>query len=130
MTKKGSSGAKARARGRQTRTGLTYTASRRNGAVCGALLDPWAVEGAVEGDRCVRPPHPEGELCSCSRDFDGPARRERYAAERDAEQARWDALTPEQQTEEEEWGRQQEQDEIMAAERPHGFYGKYYGDED
>ena len=46
-----------------------------------------------------------------------------------AAQARWDALTPEQQAAEEEMARQQEEAEIMAAERPEGFHGKYYGNE-
>lgn len=133
MTKNGSSGAKSRARGRQDRTGSNYTTARRAAGttVCGKPLDPWAGAifiGSGEGG-CARPPHPTDEPCSSERSFSVAAWRTRMSAEEAAERARWDALTPEQQDEEEERARQEVEADIMAAERAGAGFDKYYGDE-
>lgn len=62
---------------------------------CGKQLDPWG----EFPDTCARPPHADGEQCSKNRDFDQAAWQHRVTAEWAAAEARWNALSPDQQAE-------------------------------
>jgi hypothetical protein len=93
---KNQSTAAKKARAIQQATGGKYTALLA-AQKCGEFLDPFGVFPAT----CARAPHPENEPHSEDRHFDVAAYKEQTAAVQDKEEARWEALTPEQQAEEE-----------------------------
>lgn len=85
-----------KARAIQRTSGGKYTVLLAE-QTCGKGLDPF---GVYEGT-CARPAHHETEPCSDRRDFDAEAWKKRATAEREAAEARWNALTPDQRAEQE-----------------------------
>jgi len=103
---KNQSTAAKKARAVQRAAGGKHTALL-SAQTCGRRLDPWGVYPGT----CARAPHPAQEPCSPDRGFDAVAWREKAAAEWDAAQARWDALTPEERAEAEQLAREEEYDD-------------------
>lgn len=125
MPKKQSTAAK-KARAVQREAGGKHTALLA-GQMCGERLDPFL----VYPETCARAPHPHDEPHSENRSFDVASWRQREADAWAAEQARRDALTPQERADEDERAREWEYDEMRAA-ADDGFdpYEKYYGDHD
>lgn len=114
MPKKQTTASK-KARAAQRTNGGKHTANLRAAQVCGRDLDPWA---EYEGT-CARPVHDHTEPCSPDTDFDAETWKARQAAEDAAAEARWAAMTPEQQAAAEQRAREDEYDDGRTAADDH-----------